>query len=162
MRRIGAEVGCSPMAMYRHYASKEDLLLSICEETFDQMLAAVDRMVYRAGTPLERLRSSMRTLIDFHLSHPNHFRVTFMTEMPSDLAVQRKVAMAQRALDRLRSRVLECAQAKNLNIDVENASQIIRVGVHGFVSVLITKACLVGDPERLKQDLILTLTKQFE
>src|SRR5215471_20770119 len=56
LRRIGAEVGCSPMAMYRHYASKEDLLISICEETFGQMIQTIDRTSALPGTPLERLR----------------------------------------------------------------------------------------------------------
>ena len=43
MRRIGAEIGCSPMAIYRHYENKEELLLSICEETFNGMIQALDK-----------------------------------------------------------------------------------------------------------------------
>ncbi len=164
LRRIGAEVGCSPMAMYRHYASKEDLLISICEETFEQMLQTIDREAGRPGTPLERLRACVSTVIEFHLGHPNHFKVTFMTEIPPGPAAQRKVAMGQRVLDRLRAGVRECAEAKGLNIDVERATQMLRIGMHGYVSlqIITRKACPMGDTEQLKHELIATLTRQFE
>jgi len=164
LRRIGAEVGCSPMAMYRHYSSKEDLLVSICEETFEQMIRAVDRASDRPGTPLERLRDAISTIIDFHLSHPNHFRVTFLTQIPPGPAAQRKVAVAQRALDRLRAGVRECAEAKDLDVDVETAAQTIRVGIHGFVSIFINshRVCPLIDPERLKREVITAVTRQFE
>ena len=165
LRRIGAEVGCSPMAMYRHYASKEDLLVSICEETFEHMIQTIDRTSAMPGTPLERLRNCVSTVIDFHLAHPNHFKVTFMTEIPPGPAAQRKVAMGQRVLDRLRGGVRECAEAKGLNIDIELATQMLRAGMHGFVSLQIVtrRACpMLGDPERLKHELIATLTRQFE
>src|SRR5215469_16593709 len=92
LRRIGAEVGCSPMAMYRHYENKEELLLSICEETFSRMIRLLDETREKPGTPLERLRRSLRTLLDFHLSHPNHYKVTFMTVMPPGPVAERKVA----------------------------------------------------------------------
>src|SRR5215831_9010444 len=56
MRRIGAAVRCSPMAIYRHYPNKEELLLSICEETFARMIRLVDKVRARPSTPLEKLR----------------------------------------------------------------------------------------------------------
>src|SRR5215467_12062351 len=67
MRRIGAAVGCSPMAIYRHYPNKEELLLSICEETFGKMVRLVDATRAEPGTPLEKLRCSVRTVLEFHL-----------------------------------------------------------------------------------------------
>src|SRR5579864_8523248 len=82
MRRIGAEIGCSPMAIYRHYENKEELLLSICEETFSRMIQLLDNDRRTSGTRLEILRRSVRTILDFHISHPNHYKVTFMTPMP--------------------------------------------------------------------------------
>jgi AcrR family transcriptional regulator len=164
MRRIGAEVGCSPMAMYRHFASKEDLLLSICEETFEQMNRALDLVADKPGTRLEVLRASINSIIDFHLSHPNHFRVTFMTPMPSGPASERRAAVARRTVDRLRKGVRESAEARGLNVDVETITQMIRVGIYGYVSILITlhKLCPLGDPEPVRRELIATLTRQLE
>ncbi len=164
MRRIGAEIGCSPMAMYRHYASKDDLLVSICEETFTKMIRLIDARREKPGTPIEKLRSCLRTIIDFHLSHPNHYKVTFMTEIPAGPAADRKVAIGQPTLDRLRKGIQECAEAKGIEIDLELMTQIMRAGMHGLVAMLIItqRPYPVRHPERLKQEMIMTLTKSLE
>jgi AcrR family transcriptional regulator len=164
MRRIGSEIGCSPMAIYRHYENKEELLLSICEETFSRMIQLLDETRLQPGTALERLRRCMRTIVDFHLSHPNHYKVTFMTSMPPGQVAQRKVAIGQRAMDRLRAGVRECAAEKGLEVDVEMAAQIIRVAMHGLASLLITTSqCYPWkDPERMKDETIAMATRQFE
>lgn len=164
MRRIGAEIGCSPMAMYRHYASKDELLVSICEETFTKMIGLIDARRERPGTPLEKLRSCLRTIMDFHLSHPNHYKVTFMTEIPPGPAADRKVAIGQPTLDRLRKGIQECAEAKGIAVDLEIMTQIMRAGMHGLVAMLIIaqRPYPVRNPERLKQELIATLTTSLE
>jgi AcrR family transcriptional regulator len=164
MRRIGAEIGCSPMAIYRHYENKEELLLSICEETFNRMIQLLDETRLEPGTALERLRRSMRTIVDFHLSHPNHYKVTFMTVMPPGPVAERKVAIGQRAMDRLRAGVRECAAEKGLELDVEMTAQILRVAMHGLASLLITTSqCYPWkDPERMKDETIAMVTRQFE
>src|SRR5258708_376920 len=159
MRRIGAEVGCSPMAIYRHYENKEELLLSICEETFSKMIRLLDEERAKPGPALERLRRCVRTVVDFHLSHPNHYKVTFMTPMPPGPMAQRKVAIGQPTMDRLIAGVRECAIEKGLNdddIDVEMTAQIVRVAIHGLASSLITtgKCYPWKDPERMKDEMI--------
>jgi AcrR family transcriptional regulator len=164
MRRIGAEIGCSPMAIYRHYENKEELLLSICEETFNRMILLLDKTREKPGTRLEVLRMCVRTVVDFHISHPNHYKVTFMTMMPPGPVAERKVAIGQHVMDRLREGVRECAEAKGIEVDVEMAAQIIRVAIHGLASSLITtsKCYPWKDPQRMKEELIATVTRQFE
>ncbi len=164
MRRIGGAVGCSPMAIYRHYPNKEELLLSICEETFSKMIRLLDATRAKPGTPLEKLRRCTRTVVEFHLSHPNHYKVTFMTVMPPGPVAQRKVAIGQHVMDRLRAGVRECAEAKGLHIDVEMTAQLIRVAIHGLASSLITtgKCYPLKDPQRLKDEMIAAVTRQFE
>ena len=164
MRRIGAEVGCSPMAIYRHYENKEELLLSICEETFSKMIRLLDVERAKPGPALQRLRRCVRTIVDFHLSHPNHYKVTFMTPMPPGPVAQRKVAIGQPAMERLISGVRECAMEKGVAIDVEMTAQIIRVAIHGLASSLITtgKCYPWKDPERMKDEAIATVTRLLE
>ncbi len=165
MRRIGAEVGCSPMAIYRHYENKEELLLSICEETFSKMIQILDETrVTTPGPRLHVLRRCVRTILDFHLSHPNHYKVTYMTIMPPGPVAERKVAIGQRVMDRLRAGVRECAEAKGIKIDVEMTAQIIRVAIHGLASSLITTGnCYPWkDPERMKDEMIATVTRRLE
>jgi AcrR family transcriptional regulator len=164
MRRIGAEVGCSPMAIYRHYENKEELLLSICEETFARMIRLLDKEREKPGTRLQQLRRCVHAVVEFHLRHPNHYKVTFMTEMPPGPVAERKVAIGQHVMDRLRSGVRECAEEKGLEIDVEMAAQVIRVAIHGLAAQLITTGrCYPWkDPERMKREVITAVTRQLE
>ncbi|HEY6251251.1 MAG TPA: TetR/AcrR family transcriptional regulator [Candidatus Angelobacter sp.] len=164
MRRIAAEIGCSPMAMYRHFADKDDLLLSICEETFDQMNRLLDKEHQKFLPPLETLRASVSTIMDFHVSHPNHFRVTYLTSLPSGPLRERKAVMARGTVDRLRNGIRECAEAKGIGIDVETMTQMIRVAIHGFASIMINThpVCPLGNPQQLKQQLVRTLTRELE
>jgi AcrR family transcriptional regulator len=164
MRRIGATAGCSPMAIYRHYENKEELLLSLCEETFARMIRLVDAERQKPGTRLEQLRRCVRAVVDFHLSHPNHYKVTFMTPMPPGPVAQRKVAIGQPVMERLLTGVRDCAEEKGLEIDVEMTAQIIRVGIHGLAGQLITtgKCYPWKDPEGMKDEVIRTVTRQLE
>ena len=105
--------------------------------------------------------------MDFHLSHPNHYKVTFMTPMPPGPVAQRKVAIGQPTMDRLIAGVRECAVEKGLDegdIDVEMTAQIVRVAIHGLASSLITtgKCYAWKDPERMKDEMIATVTRQLE
>jgi len=79
------------MAIYRHYENKEELLLSLCEETFATMIRLLDEARQKPGTRLEQLRRCVRAVVDFHLSHPNHYKVTFMTEIPPGPVAERKL-----------------------------------------------------------------------
>ena len=152
------------MAIYRHYENKEELLLSICEETFQHMIRLLDETRKGPGTRLEVLRRCLRTIVDFHISHPNHYKVTYMTVLPPGPVADRKVAIGQRVMDRLRAGVRECAEDKGLNLDVEMTAQIIRVAIHGLAGSLITLGqCYPWkDPERMKDETIALVTKQFE
>ncbi len=164
MRRIGTAVGCSAMAIYRHYENKEELLLSICEETFQHMIRLLDETRKGPGTRVEILRRCVRTIVDFHLSHPNHYKVTYMTVLPPGPVADRKVAIGQKVMDRLRAGVRECAEAKGINVDVEMTAQIIRIAIHGLASSLITQGqCYPWkDPERMKVETIALVTREFE
>jgi len=155
------------MAIYRHYENKEELLLSICEETFNKMILLLDVERAKPGPALQRLRRCLRTIVDFHLSHPNHYKVTFMTPIPPGPMADRKVAIGMPTMERLREGVRDAAREKGLKddeIDVEMTAQIIRVAIHGLAGSLITtgKCYPWHEPERMKDETIATVTRQLE
>lgn len=162
MRRIGVEVGCSPMAMYRYFQSKEELLISICEDTFARAMQARNMEAEKQKTPIDRLRAAVRTFIEFGISHPNHYKLTFMTDMPSGPLARRKAAVVQKALDDLRSKVRECVTQNALDVDVELTTQVLRVGAQGMISGSIIKAFACKDQDRVMEKLIQSLTRDLE
>jgi AcrR family transcriptional regulator len=61
MRRIAAAVGCSPMALYRYFGSKDELLLAMFEESMRN--ATGQFLDISTEDPVERLRSIVTTPI---------------------------------------------------------------------------------------------------
>lgn len=61
MKRIAARVGFSEAAMYRHFATKQALLLGLMDRLEDQLLVPARAIAGQAETPaLERLASVVR------------------------------------------------------------------------------------------------------
>ena len=77
MRRIAAEVGVSATALYVYFSDKEAILRAIAEATFTDMLAALHESQRGPGCKLERLRAGLRTYVEFGVSRPDEYRLTF-------------------------------------------------------------------------------------
>ncbi|MBL7499388.1 TetR/AcrR family transcriptional regulator [Frankia sp. CNm7] len=79
---IGAAVGVSSAAVYRHFATKADLLVTIVVRASSAMLLAMSSSLDSASTPEAGLAHAAGTYIDFAMSHPDLVGV-LVTEMHS-------------------------------------------------------------------------------
>jgi AcrR family transcriptional regulator len=78
LREIGARVGVSRMAAYRHFADKADLLAAIREAGFAQFADALDLARSNAGKAFAtRLRAMALAYVRFAAEHPAHYEVMF-------------------------------------------------------------------------------------
>ena len=78
LREIGARVGVSRMAAYRHFADKADLLAAIREAGFAQFADALDAARSKAGkTFASRLMGMALAYVRFAAEHPAHYEVMF-------------------------------------------------------------------------------------
>lgn len=162
MRRIGTEANCSAMAMYRYFSSKEELLISICEETFEQLSESRNEAMKPHATPLERLRAAMRNFIQFGIEHPNHYKLAFMTDIPPGPMATRRATILARGLGGIRDLVKECAAAKKLGIDVNLTVQLLQVAPQGLISACVVRPPQIKDSSRLAEHMVQELTRVFE
>lgn len=80
LREIGAQVGVSRTAAYRHFTDKAALLGAIREAGFAQFADALDAAKRRAaGTFAPRLTSMALAYVRFAADHPAHYEVMFGT-----------------------------------------------------------------------------------
>jgi AcrR family transcriptional regulator len=79
MRRIAAEVGVSPTAIYLHFADKEAILKAIAEDFFAELLVVLQDTQGREGNGLQRLRAGLRAYVEFALDRADEYRLTFQT-----------------------------------------------------------------------------------
>src|SRR4051812_39704213 len=78
MRKIAERIEYSPTAIYFHFADKEALVREMCAEDFLTFGAQFAKSA-AIEDPIERLRAAGRAYVQFGLTHPNHYRVMFMT-----------------------------------------------------------------------------------
>ena len=84
MRAVSAQVGVSAMTPYRYFAGKAELLTGLWESV---IRAVCDRMnlAFAAHTGArERQRAVQDAYLSYWESHPDHYRLCYMTEEATD------------------------------------------------------------------------------
>ena len=76
LRAVGAAAGITPMAVYRHYRNREDLLTAAGEEAFAVWKARIGAIT--AAEPLDWLRQAGRCYAEFALDEPAFFDACFV------------------------------------------------------------------------------------
>jgi len=84
LREVARRAGVSHNAPYRHFASKDELLLAVASEGFERLTATMQRSVAKGATALERLELCGCGYVEFALRWPHHFLVMF--DLPKGLA----------------------------------------------------------------------------
>jgi AcrR family transcriptional regulator len=157
MRRIGQKAGCSPMAVYRHFAGKQELMLAICEESFAHIVRNLERP--HPDLPLvEQLRARMAIFIRFCAAHPSHYRLVFLDADFAGVEIP-----ARRSLrECFRSLVAECIASRKLEINADAYALTLLACMHGAILLLISGQKLAVSREVFLTELIGRATEVFE
>src|SRR5450755_3448451 len=79
MRALAAEVGMSPMALYRYFTNKAELLHALGEVVMTEAESEVIAAIATQQTARARLRASIESFIRYWEAHPARFRLFYMT-----------------------------------------------------------------------------------
>jgi AcrR family transcriptional regulator len=81
LREVGARLGVSRSALYRHFADKDALLAAVAMEGF-RMLRGSLRDAWQAAAPGPRRLDGMGSAyVRFAVAHPSHYRVMFGADL---------------------------------------------------------------------------------
>ena len=146
MRRIADAIEYSPTAIYVHFRDKQDLFYQICHVDFAALAQGVAEL-QKVADPIERIRRMGHAYIRFGVSHPNHYRLMFMTpvSLPRELA---DTDPDRGDIDRDSYALLKqsCQQAIDqgrLRPEYQNADLVAQMfwsAVHGVASLHIVKS----------------------
>ncbi len=75
LEELGAAVGISGPAVYRHFPSKQAVLGSLLTGVSEGLLSGGQAVIDRGSSPAELLRELVRFHVDFALSQPDVIRV---------------------------------------------------------------------------------------
>ena len=134
------------MPLYVYFSNKEDILRAISDQTHEALIMAFDQAVPRATT--EGLRALIRAYVEFGLSHPAEYQLTFTvsadTLAPIEKDFSRPFEMQDpgaRSFLRFKDHLATLMQSKQLGeLDPMIATQILWFVGHGVVSLLISRA----------------------
>lgn len=76
MRRVAEAVGITPMAIYRHFPSREALLKRIGDDSFSEIARHWDARK-SGGDPIAQLLALQLIYLDYALAHPHLFDHAF-------------------------------------------------------------------------------------
>jgi AcrR family transcriptional regulator len=144
---IGAAVGVTGPALYRHFTSKEDILISTLSAAGNRMEADARELTRSAASPKEALRAIVRSYLAEVI--PNRLMVGVYlqgTAFPADSAVGEPLRQRQHKYLRHVTGVLRTARPEL------SASQA-RTLVHATYGVLNSVAW-AGDVDRFAADLL--------
>jgi AcrR family transcriptional regulator len=77
LRAVGARLGVSRTALYRHFADKSALLNAVSEDGFNRLSEALERAWTEAGGGVPGFEAQGRAYVRFALDNPSHYRVMF-------------------------------------------------------------------------------------
>lgn len=150
MRKLAGRLGVTAPALYRYYASKEEVLRDIVREAYRQSAAYIYRAL-SAETPLERLRRAGEENLDFALTHPRWYEMMYLSperfgwsDYPPEVAAHAH-ATHQFWMDRTR----ECVDAGYLSseADVRDVGMTMWAHSHGLITIYLRGLLGLGEAE---------------
>jgi AcrR family transcriptional regulator len=79
LREVGARVGVSRSAPYRHFANKETLLTALATNAMDQLGDTLERLAAGDDPPEQSLRAALLSLVAIGRARPHVYRLMFTT-----------------------------------------------------------------------------------
>jgi AcrR family transcriptional regulator len=152
LRAVAARAGVTAPAVYRHFADKESLLGAIGAECADRLAEAITTAVKQTkGDSLARYRAVGIAIVQFAVSHPEHFRVM---SMPS---VQERIPDEQRRAaeewHRAQRAELEAGQRAGEIADLPLDDMLLtaRTAINGLANMIVSGQLGDVSKERAKE-----------
>ncbi len=144
MRKIAEKIEYTPTAIYFHFTDKEAMIREIVAQDF-QSFAKQFRRARDIADPLLRLPAIAEVFVDYAITHPNHYRLLFMTASPAVKEAGYEVISRDPAQDTyayFKSCIDEAIASGRLRPELNDAELLVQAlwgSMHGVVSLYIAK-----------------------
>lgn len=163
MRRIADRINYSPAALYLYFKDKSDLLHQLGEDTFSRLTQYIHECKDGANDPLDGLLRGTRGYIEFGLTHPHQYIVTFISppgrqhDAPD---IPFEGSMGEACFQGLEEAIAACVKAGLAPaIDVKTTACTWWAAIHGLTSLLIAHDRFPwADREEMTEKLLQALT----
>jgi AcrR family transcriptional regulator len=137
MRRIAAKIEYSPGTIYLYFQNKKDIMLQLCYQGFERLLAQQDKLV-KIADPLEKLSAGGRYYLAFALENPELYELMFATKEILKESGPDEESVPLKAFRKFAENVKACLDAGIFSAgEVETTAIALWATLHGLASLLI-------------------------
>ena len=158
LRGVARAAGIDPMSIYRHFASKDELVWAVLDAEFAALVRALDEAEQQFDDPVDRLRSRCLGYLRFGMERHGEFLVLFGTEgrptptsgAPEQLPGWPLFAAFVAGIERC----LATSRAAG-NADAQRRATLLWVALHGATVLRVSKKGFPWPPaEQLVDDML--------
>lgn len=134
---IAQQMGLTQGALFRHFPSKDAILLAVMEWVAERLLGRVDKAIESAPSPLAALEATFMAHIDFVVKHPGVPRMLFGELQHADVSPAKLMVRTMiRGYSSRLQRLIEDGKAQGelaADLDVEAATTLFIGSIQGLV-----------------------------
>ena len=139
LRKVASKAGVSHAAPYAHFADKQALIAAISTEGYRRLYERIEATIAVCkGDPLRQLVEAAWTYVDFALTDPAHFKITFSGVIEKEKEHPAFVEMSQKSFKEVVT-IVEACQAQG--VLEAGPSDLVAVSVwslvHGLASLIL-------------------------
>ncbi len=138
LRHVAKMVGCSQMAMYRHFANKDALVQYLCVELYTQFTERMFRRIGAAEEPKEQICIFVSELIRFAVAYPDHYSLIFLVRQKDPALTEERDRLGRQFLQSIRGIVQNVLPSNTQRDVVDTRLRQIMTNVHGMAALLIS------------------------
>jgi AcrR family transcriptional regulator len=151
LRSVARAVGVSAPSVYLHFADKDDLLVAVATDLFDDLRHTLDAAAAEAGEdPVAAVLARGQAYVAWGLAHPGHYKVLYEGVLMRRLPAPGLKAFGRPALQAIAGDLGRAAAAGRLGLadEPEELARLLWQVVHGMTSLRINKPGIDwGDPQ---------------
>jgi len=139
MRRLADSIDYSPAAIYKYFASKDDLFEAIRDTFFERLMERIRGAQEEGGETPSLCARCMRAYIETGIEEPNHYMMAFSSgkKIAPHMHDEQDVAFqAEHALVGM----IEAGMAEGIfrTVDPKLASKSVWASLHGLTTLLVS------------------------
>jgi len=144
MRRVAQEVGCSQMAMYRHFANKEALVQHICGDIYTHFAARIQEEIAGEVDPRRKLRRFIRAVLQFAEQYPDHYSLIFLVRHSDPKVVATREDLGRKFLKGIAKMVRSALPEGSSTLVVNTTLRRMMEVLHGTAALRIAHPAAYG------------------
>ncbi|HET9896757.1 MAG TPA: TetR/AcrR family transcriptional regulator [Streptosporangiaceae bacterium] len=158
LRAVAREVGITPMSIYSHFETKEELIWALIDSEFAALAGRLDRAGADQADPVGRLRARSLAYVRFGLENPGSFLVLFgTTGRPAPPGEEPEQLPGWPVFAGFVSAIEDCVLAGRApRVDPRSAATRLWAALHGMTVLRVSKKAFPWPPAAQLVDDLLT------